>query len=174
MALYPHGTWVCLRCYGVAWGPSEGCYSKGRRGRTACPGNVFQTNAGYVREPEHLTKRRSKSKLEEARHKNKKLRRRMDNAQSAIRATVATQAAWLCQAWNKAKRDICNAQNLMVRWNCYACNYAIMPWDWADEAERQGFKMRTHGAEQNALMRKNQNLRGARAGRDEKMRSRKS
>ena len=112
--------------------------------------------------------------MEETRQKNKKLRRRMDNAQSAIRATAATGATWLCKAWNRAKRDFCNAQNLMVRWNCYSCGYTIRPWDWMDEAEKQGFDMRTHGAEQNALMRKNQNLRGARAGRDEKMRSRKS
>merc|ERR1712004_301355 len=99
--------------------------------------------------------------LEETRHKNKKLRRRMDNAQSAIRATVATQATWLCQAWNKAKRDICNAQNLMVRAKCYVCNYTIDPWDWAAEAKKQGFDMDTHGEEQRAVMRKNQNLRGA-------------
>ena len=97
----------------------------------------------------------------------------MNNAQSAIRATVATGATWLCKAWNRAKKDICNAQNLMIRWNCYSCGYPIRPWDWMDAAVKQGFDMKTQGVDQNALMRKNQNLRGGRAGRDEKMRSRK-
>ena len=97
----------------------------------------------------------------------------MDNAQSAIRATVATGATWLCKAWNRAKRDFCNAQNLMVRWNCYSCGYVIRPWDWMVLAQKQGFDMKTDGEVQNALVNKNRNLRGARAGREEKTRSRK-
>ena len=173
VSLYEPGTWVCSLCYCVTWGPYEGCYSKGWKGRFACKGNVFQHNAGWVREPEYLTKRRSKSKLEETRQKNKKLRRRMDNAQSAIRATATVGKIWVCKAWSRAKGDLCGAQNLMVRWHCYACGYVIRPWDWMKLAQKQGFDMETEGEAQNALLTKNRNLRGARAGREEKTRSRK-
>ena len=166
IVLYDHGTWVCSLCYCVTLGTVEKCYSFGRRGPRACNGNVFQTNAGYVREPECLTKRRSQAALDETRSKNKKLRRRMDNAASAVRAEAAVGATWTCWGWLRRENRHCRAENLMVRNTCYNCSTPILPWDWSAAAMRQGFVWSEHSREQLAMMNRTQGLRGSRGGRD--------
>ena len=106
--------------------------------------------------------------MDETRHKNKKLRRRMDNAQSAVRAEAATGAYWVCWGWLKGQGEYCNARNLMVRETCYVCSYRIKPWDWYEAARKQEFEWEKHSRAQFAMLNKNQHLRGSRGGREKR------
>ena len=56
----------------------------------------------------------------------RRLRFRHENAVSNLKATVATQATWICER--------CGVENLMARFQCYRCSWAIKREDWEDVA----------------------------------------
>ena len=129
---YPRGSWICNQCWGlVLW--TKGSARDPRictnwlKGIGECNGELMTTFAGWVNGDPAESRRRGKKRSAVAQEGDRRrMRFRHENAVSNLKATVATQATWICER--------CGAENLMARFQCYRCSWAIKREDWEDVA----------------------------------------